>query len=35
MKPLVLAAVREIEARMYADASRRERMLLEQFLGGA
>ena len=32
MKPLVLAAVREIESRMYADASRREQMLLERFL---
>lgn len=32
MKPLVLAAVREIESRMYADASRREQMLLEQFM---
>jgi transcriptional regulator of acetoin/glycerol metabolism len=32
MKPLVLAAVREIESRMYADASRREQMLLQQFL---
>ncbi|MFR9805567.1 sigma-54-dependent Fis family transcriptional regulator [Pseudonocardia sp. RS010] len=32
IKPLVLAAVREIESRMYADASRREQMLLEQFL---
>lgn len=32
MKPLVLAAVREIESRIYADASRREQMLLEYFL---
>lgn len=32
MKPLVLAAVREIESRMYADASRREQLLLEHFL---
>lgn len=32
LRPLVLAAVREIESRMYADASRREQMLLEQFL---
>lgn len=32
LKPLVLAAVREIESRIYADASRREQMLLEQFL---
>lgn len=32
MKPLVLAAVREIESRMYADASLKERMLLENFL---
>lgn len=32
IKPLVLSAAREIEARMYADASRREQMLLEQFL---
>ncbi|MFI5801073.1 sigma-54-dependent Fis family transcriptional regulator [Streptomyces sp. NPDC051677] len=33
MKPLVLSAVREIESRMYADASLRERLLLEHFLG--
>lgn len=32
LKPLVLGAVREIESRMYADASRREQMLLEQFM---
>lgn len=32
MKPLVLSAVREIESRMYADASLKERMLLEHFL---
>ena len=32
MKPLVLAAVREIESRIYADVSRREQMLLTQFL---
>lgn len=32
MKPLVLAAVREIESRIYADASRREQLLLEQFM---
>jgi len=32
MKPLLLSAVREIESRMYADASLRERMLLEHFL---
>ncbi|MGD9529044.1 MAG: sigma-54-dependent Fis family transcriptional regulator [Pseudonocardia sp.] len=32
LKPLVLAAVREIESRIYADASRREQMLLEHFL---
>ncbi len=32
MKPLMLAAVREIESGMYADASLRERMLLEHFL---
>jgi transcriptional regulator of acetoin/glycerol metabolism len=32
MKPLVLAAVREIESRLYADASRREQTLLEHFL---
>ena len=32
MKPLVLAAVREIESRMYDDASRREQMLLQHFL---
>ncbi|MEV0702211.1 helix-turn-helix domain-containing protein [Saccharopolyspora sp. NPDC050389] len=32
MKPFVLSAVREIESRMYADASLRERMLLEHFL---
>ena len=32
MKPLVLAAVREIESRIYADASRREQMLLERFM---
>jgi sigma-54 dependent transcriptional regulator, acetoin dehydrogenase operon transcriptional activator AcoR len=32
MKPLVLAAVREIESRIYADASRREQMLLDHFL---
>lgn len=32
MKPLVLAAVREIESRMYADASRREQLLLQHFL---
>jgi transcriptional regulator of acetoin/glycerol metabolism len=32
MKPLVLAAVREIESRIYADASRREQMLLEHFM---
>lgn len=32
LKPLVLAAVREIESRMYADASRREQLLLEHFL---
>ena len=32
LKPLVLAAVREIEARIYADASRREQMLLDHFL---
>ena len=32
LKPLVLAAVGEIESRMYADASRREQLLLEHFL---
>ena len=32
MKPLVLAAVREIESRMHADASLSERMLLDSFL---
>ncbi|MHA6781989.1 sigma-54-dependent Fis family transcriptional regulator [Pseudonocardia saturnea] len=32
LKPVVLAAVREIESRIYADASRREQMLLEHFL---
>jgi transcriptional regulator of acetoin/glycerol metabolism len=32
MKPLVLAAVREIESRMYAETTRRERMLLDRFL---
>ena len=32
LKPVVLAAVREIESRMYADASRREQLLLEHFL---
>lgn len=32
IKPLVLSAAREIESRMYADASRREQMLLEQFM---
>lgn len=32
MKPLVLSAVREIESRIYADASLKERMLLEHFL---
>ncbi|MCL2586499.1 MAG: sigma 54-interacting transcriptional regulator [Streptosporangiales bacterium] len=32
IKPLVLAAVREIESRMYADSSRREQLLLEHFL---
>lgn len=32
MKPLVLAAVREIEARMYADSSCREQMLLDRFM---
>ncbi|MFC5994354.1 sigma-54-dependent Fis family transcriptional regulator [Pseudonocardia hispaniensis] len=32
MKPLVLAAVREIESRIYTDASLREQMLLEHFL---
>ncbi len=32
LKPLVLAAVREIESRMTADSSRREQLLLEHFL---
>jgi transcriptional regulator of acetoin/glycerol metabolism len=32
LKPLVLAAVREIESRMHACASLRERLLLENFL---
>lgn len=32
LKPVVLAAVREIESRICADASRREQMLLEHFL---
>ncbi|WP_344018374.1 sigma-54-dependent Fis family transcriptional regulator [Pseudonocardia kongjuensis] len=32
LAPLVLAAVREIEARMVADASRREQMLLDRFV---
>lgn len=32
MKPLVLSAIREIESRIYADASLRERALLENFL---
>jgi len=32
IKPLVLAAVREIESRMYVDSSRREQLLLEHFL---
>lgn len=32
IKPLVLTAVREIESRMFADASRREQMLLEHFM---
>jgi sigma-54 dependent transcriptional regulator, acetoin dehydrogenase operon transcriptional activator AcoR len=32
MKPLVLAAVREIESRIHADASLNERMLLDNFL---
>jgi transcriptional regulator of acetoin/glycerol metabolism len=32
MKPLMLAASREIESRMYAESSLRERMLLEEFL---
>jgi transcriptional regulator of acetoin/glycerol metabolism len=32
MKPLMLAASREIESRMYAESSLRERMLLEDFL---
>lgn len=32
MQPLVLAAVREIESRLYADASRREQLLLQHFL---
>ncbi|GAA4858596.1 sigma-54-dependent Fis family transcriptional regulator [Pseudonocardia benzenivorans] len=32
MKPLVLAAVREIESRMYAETTRRERMLLDRFV---
>lgn len=32
MQPLVLAAAREIESRLYADASRREQLLLQHFL---
>ncbi|WP_281689129.1 sigma-54-dependent Fis family transcriptional regulator [Pseudonocardia thermophila] len=32
LKPLVLAAVREIESNILADASKRERMLLERFV---
>lgn len=32
LKPMVLAAVREIESRMYAEMTRRERMLLDRFV---
>lgn len=35
MIPLLQSATREIESRMYADSSMRERMLLEEFLGAS